>query len=113
LLQPGTALGRLHTIPQSLQLFGSFAVSISHPLEAVLSQSPNPVLHDRMTQLLSVQPDLAWASLHTLPQPPQLLWSVDVSTQIPASLEAAAHVLGSPGGHVQTPPAHVEPLAQA
>jgi len=78
-----------------------------------LLQSVYPVLHDRTTQLLLVQPDVAWASLQTLPHPPQLLWSVTVSTHAPASAAAAAQVVGSPGGQVHTPVTQLAPFAQA
>ena|ERR1700690_1878592 len=76
-----------------------------------MSQSEYPAVHDRMMQLLS-QPEVAWASLQTLPQPPQLLWSVTVSTHVPASVVAAGQVVGSPGGQVQTPFLQLAPLGQ-
>jgi hypothetical protein len=64
-----------------------------------------------MTQLEPLQPEVEWACLHTLPQPPQLLWSVVVSTHAPPS-PAALQVVGSPVGQPQTPLTHVAPLTQ-
>ena len=64
-----------------------------------------------MTQLEPLQPEEEWASLQRLPHPPQLLWSVVVSTQAPPS-PAATQVVGSPAGQLQTPFVHAAPLAQ-
>jgi hypothetical protein len=109
---PAVAWGRVHAAPQALQLFGSAAVWVSHPFVTVLSQSPYPAKHDRSVQLELPHPTLAWASLQTLPQPPQLVSSMVVFTQEPASAKATAQVVGSPGGHAQTPATQLAPLAQ-
>jgi hypothetical protein len=66
-----------------------------------------------MTQLELLQPEVEWASLHMLPQPPQLLWSVVVSTHAPHPSPAAApQVVGSPVGQLHTPLTHEAPLTQ-
>jgi hypothetical protein len=103
-LQEGVACGKVHTWPQPPQLFGSLPVSTSHPVAAILSQSAKPDVQDEVAQLDPVHEDVAWAKMHTLPQPPQLLWSlVEFTHSVPAS-PGPGQTLGSAVGHTHPPP---------
>jgi hypothetical protein len=102
----------LHALAQLPQLFGSVVVLTSQPVEAILSQSALPSVHTAMAQLDPLQKDVAWARLHRLPQPPQLLWSfVRFTHCLPASA-APAQTVGVPPGHTQAPPWQIAPLGQ-
>ncbi len=60
------------------QLAALVRVSTSQPFDSTPSQFPYPVAHAWMMQLEFVQPAVAWATVHTLPQPLQLLGSLVV-----------------------------------
>jgi hypothetical protein len=111
-LQEGVVWGRLHALPQVPQLFGSPVVLTSQPVEAILSQSAFPSVHTAMAQLDPLQKDVAWARLHWLPQPPQLLWSFVKFTHCWPASAAPAQTVGVPPGHAQAPPWQTAPLGQ-
>lgn len=70
-VQAITALGRAQSLlqaPQSLVV----SVLVSHPLDALPSQSPNPVLHAVLAQLPVAHDTLALGRLHAVPHAPQL-----------------------------------------
>jgi hypothetical protein len=84
LVHAAVACGRVHTVPQALQLAGSPAVLISQPLNARWSQSAYPGLHVPMRQIEPVHEGVACAGAHTRPQAPQLFGSLVVLTSQPS-----------------------------
>ena len=90
--------GTGQALPHPPQFFASAAMFASQPLAASLSQSAKPRLHGPRTQLPAAQPGSALGSgAHTLPQLPQLLALVAVSTQPP--LQQAPGAPPVPAGH--------------
>jgi len=61
----------LHTVPQAPQLAAVVCVFVSHPLAALLSQLPKPLLHVPSAHEPVEHDSLAFARLHTAPHPPQ------------------------------------------
>jgi len=80
-LHVAVALARLHACLQPPQLLTSLVVLISHPSDAVLLQSANPLEQDAIAQFDEVHVAVALARLHTLPQLPQLFTSFVVFAQ--------------------------------
>src|SRR5438270_10415598 len=62
-------------IPHLLQLFASLLRFTSHPSARLLLQSAKPGLHPPNPHTPLTQVCIAFAMLHFLPQPPQLLMS--------------------------------------
>jgi hypothetical protein len=71
-----------HARPQAPQLLALVIRLTSQPFVATPSQSPNPLLHDEIAQLLALHCQLALPPVHTLPHEPQLLTSFASSTQV-------------------------------
>jgi hypothetical protein len=99
-LHADVACGRLHVAPQAPQLFGSLVVLTSHPVDASLSQSAKPALHEDTAQLDAAQIPFACAGLHGMPHPPQLAMSLVVSTSHP--VDAFPSQSEKPDAHAAT-----------
>lgn len=82
---PAIAFGRVHAALQEPQLFALLVRLTSQPSVGLRSQSAKPVLHVPMPHVPLLQTDDALASWHTVPQPPQLLTSVDVAISHPSA----------------------------
>jgi hypothetical protein len=97
-------VGAVHTRPQAPQWATVLRRSVSHPLAALPSQLPKPVLHAPRVHVPLVQVALALAKLHTRPQAPQLFTSEAVARQTPEQLVC-------PAGQVcpHTPPVQLAP----
>jgi hypothetical protein len=97
----------LHGLAQPPQLLTSVFRLISHPFDALWSQSSNPVLHDVIEQvkpvLVLLQASVAWLVLHVWPQAPQLLVVVIGVSHPFATLPSQS---AKPGAHTIL---HVDP----
>ena len=82
-VQKAVPFALLQTVAQLLQWAGSPFRLISQPFDGRPSQSAKPALHAEITQTPALQPDVAFARLHTLPQVPQLLTVVLVLVSQP------------------------------
>ena len=91
----------LHGFAQPPQLLASVFRLISHPFDALWSQSSKPVLHDVTEQTKPVEvllhASVAWLVLHVLPHAPQLLVVVIAVSQPFAGLLSQS---AKPGAHV-------------
>jgi hypothetical protein len=87
-VQLSLALGRLQTVPQPPQWFGLVLVLISQPSAGELLQSAYPELQLEIWHEPPEQLAEAFARLHTVPQPPQLLTSVLVLISQPSAVTA-------------------------
>ena len=99
--------------PQPPQLVALEVRSVSQPLPVIPSQFPQPAAHPPMEHAPAVQVEVAWASAHRVPQPPQLFGSSAVRTSQPLarspshSAEPVAH---APGAHA--PPMQYAPAVR-
>jgi hypothetical protein len=80
----------------------------SHPSEAVVLQSPKPVLHTATPQRPATQKGVAFGSEHAIPHPPQLAGSLLVLVHAPEQL-----VRPAPHEAAQVPPPQICPEAHA
>jgi hypothetical protein len=114
-VQTSDAALMLQTCPQDPQLFGSCAMSISQPFEAIVSQFWNPVAHDVTEQVAPAHDSTALVVLHGVAQSPQCFASVPRLTQAaltPPSGGQSAGVAACGQDIPQFVPSHVEtPLA--
>ena len=69
--QLGVPLVPLQTVPQVPQLETVVSVFVSHPVEPIPSQLPNPVAHVPSVQFPVTHDSVAFARLQVWPQPPQ------------------------------------------
>jgi hypothetical protein len=82
-LQAGVPLATEQTVPQAPQAVTVEVVLVSQPLSALLSQLPNPDRQLLRLQLPPPQLSLALGSTQSVPQLPQLLMFVRMSTSQP------------------------------
>jgi hypothetical protein len=110
LLQVAPALAKRQTMPQPPQLLASVPrTSVSHPLDAMPSQSAKPALQPPTTQVPATHAfTLALARRHALPHIPQLAGSVCVFTQSPEQFMVLA-----PHEAPHIPAEHTWPAGQA
>jgi hypothetical protein len=97
-VQAGVPLATEQATLQAPQWARVVLVSVSHPLEAVASQSPKPALQEAMPQAPPAQAGVPLAAEQTVPQVPQLLALVWVLTQA-----LAQHVPPAPQAVPQAP----------
>jgi hypothetical protein len=110
-------LARLHGTPHPPQCVTEVS-GVSHPLGRMLSQFPHRVLQvgeqSPETQALTLVPALVW---HTVPQAPQLLWSLARSRQNPLQQALLAHwfdrLQEAPTGSLHWPATQLLPGAQS
>jgi len=83
--QLAVPLGTLQTTAHPPQLFGSVWLSMLQPVAYWPSQFRNPGLHGPRAQTPWLQKAVPLASVHTLPQVPQLFGSVSTSISQPSA----------------------------
>jgi hypothetical protein len=108
------ALAKAHRTPQPPQLFTSVARTlVSHPFAAIPSQLPKPAAHTPTAQAPATHACVeTLVSAQAAPQPPQLLGSVAVATQLPPQVESPAPQVAVHMPAEQTwPAAHALPHA--
>ena len=72
-LHEGVPLVLLQALPQTPQLPALVCVFVSHPLAAVPSQLPKPVVQDESVHVPVAQDGLAFEKLQGTPHPPQFV----------------------------------------
>src|SRR5262249_18270351 len=111
--------GFVQTVPQAPQLATVVFRFASQPLDGSLSQLPKPALHVPSVHTPPGQVSVAFARLHTAPQPPQLLRVVVLVSQpfagFPSQLAKPAAHTGRhvPAGQLVVPFAFVQPAPHA
>jgi hypothetical protein len=95
LLHTPEPLAMLQTVPQLPQLLRSLFRFFSQPLAYCPSQLAKPRLHEPTLQILLLQAAVPFATLHTVPQAPQLLALVAVLTSQPSLLLPLQSAYGS------------------
>jgi hypothetical protein len=92
-----------HGKPQVPQFASSLVTSVSQPVEAWVSQSPKPELHEATAQLPPVHVGVAFASEQAVPQAPQFETSASTFVSQPAAS----------GSQSPNPLSHVMPQAES
>jgi hypothetical protein len=101
-LQVAVALAKEHVLVQLPQCLTSLVVLISQPVEATVSQSAKPALHDEIAQTEPLQAGVEFGRLQALAQPPQLLASLVVLTHL-VPLQSVGALAWQPDTHVYVP----------
>ncbi len=117
-MKPGPLAHALPHIPQCVPLL---FVSVSQPFVAFMSQLPKPMVHDATEHSPAAQPGMPCATVQPLPQIPQCVTFVCVSTHMPLqhsvpAVHAFPHIpqwLGSLLVSTHTAEQHVDPAPHA